>query len=188
MFTTFENALISKIKNHFGSRLKKVEGISGALSEETFKKQAIQLPGIFIRFIGFSQTDNHGIVKGRWVLFPIVNYATDRAIKKKGCEKDGQIKKLGMYELIEQLAMLLNEQELQNDKDEEFATVRITNANELFSAQMDSKGLVVWSLELEADLTLGDLESSDLSPFETFGSTFKEGEDVLATDEIKLEQ
>lgn len=184
MFSEFETALIEKIKSHFGQHLREVGVISGALSEETFKNQNLKLPGVFVRFIGFDSIEQFGSVKTKWAIFTIVDYSTNRSIKTKGNSK-----KLGIYNIVEQLVMLLNKAEINSEEAGRIATVTINRGTELFTNALDKKGLVLWSMEIEATTTLKNIiEENTLDDFETFDATYTEDEQTLAHDQLKLEQ
>lgn len=179
LFTRVEEALIAKIEGHFKEHLKAVKGVSGAINAESFKHQSLATPGVFIRFIGFQKGQTEGEVRTRWALFPLIS-------QNMGAEKSrhGTDKKMGMHDLLHHLIALIDEQDIGG-----IATASLVNGNELYSTAMDKQGFSIWALELEAVVHVDSvMDLSSLGKFQTFNSTLKNKDAVMAQDQLKLEQ
>ena len=182
--STVEAALIVRIRELLGAKVRKVDSLPGDLDEEILKKMLISAPGVYVSFGGGSVGSKHAYppqISSRWTVFVVTGHASGQAARRTGDQVQ-----MGAYALTSILAGALDSWVVEDVGGLELADVR-----NLFTGALDAKGCALYGLSFTLPMEFPpEVDVASLDDFVTFNAEYDlapvEGNNA-ATDRVTLE-
>lgn len=160
MIAAIEDAIIDRVKGHFGGALRTVDSIPGPLdSEDTLRKMLRAAPAVFVLFGGGrNPTPGKNLVElqGRWVLYVVTGHAGGQSDRRRG---DGR--QIGAYDIVQRLAPLLC-----GFCPADESALNLEDVANLYSGTIDSQGVTLYAATFSMRMDLSALpDESTLDDF-----------------------
>jgi len=181
--TTTEDAIISRIKQLFGNKLRAVDSLPGELNEEILKEILIQAPAVYVAFTGGTPGNiDDANIEARWVVFPVTGHASGQKARRHG-----DAVQIGANEITCRLTAGLH-----NHVVPDTGTLKLRNISIIFSGALDRQGCTIYGLTFGLPMQFEDADLlAGLDDFITFHADYdlaqKDGQ-VEAADNATLEQ
>lgn len=161
-----EDALIDTIKASLGTKVRGVESLPGDWDDEMLKRMLGFVPGVFVAFTGGPRTGSAGAaeatIDGKWLVYICTGHASGQASRRRG---DAQ--QVGAYELIEQLAPLLDSLKVPN-----VGSFSLLDVSNLYTGSIDRQGIAIYAMTLSIPMTFSVAPDGALASFETFHAQY----------------
>ncbi|MEJ1402574.1 MAG: phage protein Gp37 [Candidatus Sedimenticola sp. (ex Thyasira tokunagai)] len=184
--TTIEDQLIATTQGLFGSTLRTVDTVPGAVTLAVLKNMIASAPAVYFLFLGGQAAKENGAtINGRFTAYIVSRNRRGPKERRRG----GAVE-IGIYEILEHLVPQINGLTVP-----EVGSLKLTRIDNLFSVRLEEQlGAALYAAVFELpNLTL-DIETDPLSldDFTTFNADHDldpsgDGEPV-ATDTLTLPQ
>lgn len=181
-----EDVLIARVKDRFGDTLRHVDAIPASWDDEMVQRYLIGTPGVFLSWgldRGMGTTDVTAEVTSQWQFTVVTGHEG-----KESARRRGDSRAIGAYDIVERLIPLMHGFTVPNE-----SALQFENADNLFSAVNERKGLSVYTVLFSMPMTMGDVVdgTSDLDDFLTFEASYDQQPadgQLEAVDTVSLPQ
>lgn len=163
--STCEDALITRIQQLLGTKVRMVDSLPGDFDDETLKRLLRSVPGVFVLWTGgpSNQAGALTAIDSAWIVYVITGHASGQAARRRG-----DAVQAGAYELIETLVPGLNEFDLAGE-----GSLSLLRVENLYNGAIDKQGVAVYSLTFGQLLTMpATVDPGTLDDFLTFDAQY----------------
>jgi phage gp37-like protein len=167
MIGAVEDAIVEKIRELVGSRIKVVETLPGALDAAELKRRLRIAPAIYVSFLGGQpREENELVIDAEFGVFFLVQGPRELT-RRRGDETrsapEGMMRTGGAYSLLQAVAPYL-----QGFVVPGVGSLHCTGVHNLFAEELDAEGVSLYSASYSIPVQLKRLEPADLEAFLTF--------------------
>jgi phage gp37-like protein len=156
-----ELALIDRIKQLLGARVRQVASLPGDWDDDMLKTFGKAAPGVFVAFTGGPRREAPAGVEASitagWAVYVATAHATEQA------RRQGDARQIGAYDLVELLAPALHGAQLAGA-----GTLNLEGITNLYTGVIERQALSVYGLGFTMPMTFARAETDSLDDFETF--------------------
>lgn len=161
-----ENALIARIQQVLGDKVRKVGSLPGDWDDDMLKRLLRAVPGVFVVYPGGSRSGavSTSVKKdAQWIVYVVTGHASGEAARRRG---DSQ--QVGAYELLDTLEPALHGFTVADE-----GTFAFERDENLYTGRIDTQGIAVYAITLQM-LTVvpNQVDGSTLDDFETFDAQY----------------
>jgi phage gp37-like protein len=178
-----EDAIIAKVKDVFGNKLRAVDSLPADVDDETLKRLVRTTPGVYVVFDGGmdqTQGGSQAKVRAQFSVNAITSHVSGEKARRRGDKLE-----IGAYDIIEILLPKLHRMTVKG-----IGTLVFQNIENRYDGPLDKLGVAVYAAVYYIDINFPDIDAvAVLAPFKTASVTTKPAPlSNPVTDVIELQQ
>jgi phage gp37-like protein len=151
-----ENAIIAACQARLGSAVREVKSLPTGLSAGELEERMRAAPGVYVAFLGGTFKDEaSAVLDARFGVFFLAQTGGDESLARLGT-----LQQIGAYRMFERCLPVLHG--LKTD----WGTLSAKEFNNLFSAEIDKRGLALYSVSFSLPVTFSDDDNISLEKFQ----------------------